>query len=1025
MRDMTFNCVNGHAEIVKSLNDKREYRLIVLNNGLRALLISDLDGFDQSTFEKEIETDEESVSSCSSDDEENDIDDYDEEECEEKVKAGEKKSAAALCIGVGSFSDPDDIPGFAHFLEHMVFLGSEKYPKENCLDDFLSRHGGDTNANTDYERTSFYFDVDRDYFHKALDKFAHFFVSPLLTKNCVDREIEAVDSEFQESIRSDEDRLTQLLCTKTGKPGNPMVKFVFGNADTLKRIPAEKGIDVYGRLRDFFNRYYTAQYMTLAVHSKHTLDTLEQWVKESFGGIHNNQEAPLTFAAFKDPFDTPEFRKIYKVIAVQKTHKVYLTWSFPPLQHLYREKPYEYVSTLLTHEGEGSIYSDLKKRTWALDVYGGNSGDGFDMNTMWTGLDICITMTDEGFKNVNWVIKVVFEYINMLKMEGPQQWFYDQLKMLEDITFRWKEPGDPTDYVEIVSDCMHKYPPKDYLTGDNLLFHYDAQVLKEFVGNLRADNCNVMIVSNTFTEEQCTETEPWFGTRYCVEDITPELLSFWTDSKIRCALHLEHPKSNNFLPTDFDLKVVLPEDLSPYPKIVSSSPFHRLFYKKDTKFNVPKGYVYIHLKSHVVCDSIKSSSLLDLFTNIVNQNIAEPTYPAVLAGYEIGIAVDKFQTGMLIQVDGFNSKIQAVLDAIIDVILKFDCSDELFEAMKAQLKKRYHNIILKPRDACRGLRFLLLEKRYYPVVSKLVIVDDLTKNGLMEFAGEFLSHLHVECLIMGNFTKQEATNISDDIISRLNCQKIIDESLITNNLLQLPVQKTYCQIRSFNPEDTNSCITNYYQSRPGSLLTCCLNEVLVTCMVEPCFATLRTKLQLGYTVNCTNHLTCGIVGISILVECQAYKFSTAFVDEQIENFLLQMDEILKKMTLEEFNTLINSVIMMKKTEDTHLEEEVLRHWLEITDGTYVFDRLEKEIEILQSLTLKSLQDWFTGEYLGDNQRKISIQVVGSDGNATDKPNNDLDYMLVCLCDPEQCHSVPVQDVHHFRSDLKLLPYTRV
>ena len=43
---------------------------------------------------------------------------------------------------------------------------------------------------------------------------------------------------------------------------------VTGNSDTLKHTPAAKGIDVYGRLQDFFNRNYSAQYMTLAVHSK-------------------------------------------------------------------------------------------------------------------------------------------------------------------------------------------------------------------------------------------------------------------------------------------------------------------------------------------------------------------------------------------------------------------------------------------------------------------------------------------------------------------------------------------------------------------------------------------------------------------------------------------------------------------------------------------------------------------------------------------------------------------------------------
>lgn len=52
-------------------------------------------------------------------------------------EAEEKFAACSLSIGVGSFSDPPDIPGLAHFLEHMVFMGSEKYPQENGFDEFI------------------------------------------------------------------------------------------------------------------------------------------------------------------------------------------------------------------------------------------------------------------------------------------------------------------------------------------------------------------------------------------------------------------------------------------------------------------------------------------------------------------------------------------------------------------------------------------------------------------------------------------------------------------------------------------------------------------------------------------------------------------------------------------------------------------------------------------------------------------------------------------------------------------------
>ncbi|XP_045158333.2 nardilysin-like [Mercenaria mercenaria] len=1011
------------TEIVKSLNDKREYRLLFLENGLRALLISDLDGEDQSTVEDENQSDseEESVGSDKSEDEGSDMEVDDMSDTENEL-GQEKKSAAALCIGVGSFCDPNDIPGFAHFLEHMVFMGSEKYPTENALDDYLSKHGGYTNAWTDHERTCFYFEVERNAFHKSLDKFAQFFVAPLLLQDSVDREIEAVDSEFQERVASDSDRLNHILVS-TAKQGNPMSKFLLGNLKSLRTTPTEKGIDIYGQLRDFFNRYYTAQYMTLAVHSKHSLDTLETWVKESFSNIHNNKEAPVSFHKFKEPFDTAEFRKLYKVVPIEKTHKLYVTWSLPPQQRLYRVKPIEYISNLLNHEGEGSIYSYLKKRMWAVELLGGNTGEGYDMNTTWTGLDICVTLTDDGLKHWSEVVKVIFQYIDLMKREGPQESFYDELKVIEETKFRWKEKGDPAEYVEKLADNMQLYPPEDYLTGHKLLFTFDKQAINDCMEHLRGDSCNVMITSNNYTESDCPLKEHWFGTHYSVEDISEKQLQSWTDIEVNSELFL--PKENQFIATDFTLKDLPADDIKPTPQLVSSSSQHKLFFKKDTKFNVPKGYIYMHLKSPVVCDNLKSSALFDLFVAILNQNISEPTYPAVVAGYKIGCSCDPTQTGLVVEVDGFNHKIQEVLLLTFDLILNFSCSDDLFDAMKAELKKTYHNEIMKPSSAARVLRWLVTEKRYWSHADKYRIVDDLTKPELMRLVSLFLEQIFTESLVIGNFTKQEVVAMNNEVLSKLNCQKTVDETVLQNNLLAVPAEKLYCQIKSFNPEDTMSCVHNYYQSQPGSLLRCCLNEVLCTRMTEPCFNTLRTKQQLGYSVSCINHLTCGIIALGICVECKAQKFSMQYVDEQIEKFLLEMKEILYSMTQEEFDTLIDSEITLKRTEDTHLEEEAARHWREIVEQTYVFDRLEKEVAILKTLTLKTLQDWYTEEYLGEKQRKISFQVIGCQENASNKLSDETDHTVKCLRDPEQSQSLPIDDIESFKQSCKQLPHTKV
>jgi secreted Zn-dependent insulinase-like peptidase len=44
----------------------------------------------------------------------------------------------AIAVNVGSFNDPPHRQGLAHFLEHMIFMGSEKYPAENDFSDFIA-----------------------------------------------------------------------------------------------------------------------------------------------------------------------------------------------------------------------------------------------------------------------------------------------------------------------------------------------------------------------------------------------------------------------------------------------------------------------------------------------------------------------------------------------------------------------------------------------------------------------------------------------------------------------------------------------------------------------------------------------------------------------------------------------------------------------------------------------------------------------------------------------------------------------
>jgi secreted Zn-dependent insulinase-like peptidase len=58
---------------------------------------------------------------------------------------------------VGSYHNPPNMPGLAHFLEHMLFRGSLKYPEVELFVDLIKKNNGIFNAYTASEETNYFF----------------------------------------------------------------------------------------------------------------------------------------------------------------------------------------------------------------------------------------------------------------------------------------------------------------------------------------------------------------------------------------------------------------------------------------------------------------------------------------------------------------------------------------------------------------------------------------------------------------------------------------------------------------------------------------------------------------------------------------------------------------------------------------------------------------------------------------------------------------------------------------------------
>lgn len=229
--------------IEKSQQDSKSYRGLVLENGMKVLVVSDPTSL---------------------------------------------KAAACMCVEVGHMCDPVDVPGMAHLVEHVLFLGSEKYPNENEFRSFISDNGGFTNALTYADVTKYFFDVAPDKLSETLERFSQMFIAPLLKESSIKREISAVNSEHEKNLASDAWRI-RMVNKSIANPNHPYSKFSTGNVKTLHDDPLRFGINLRDELLEFYESWYrSGNLMNLAVVGKNSLDELEEMVRNNFlDGIKN------------------------------------------------------------------------------------------------------------------------------------------------------------------------------------------------------------------------------------------------------------------------------------------------------------------------------------------------------------------------------------------------------------------------------------------------------------------------------------------------------------------------------------------------------------------------------------------------------------------------------------------------------------------------------------------------------------------------------------------------------------------
>jgi protease-3 len=456
--------------IQKSPNDDRQYSAVVMPNGMQAILVTD---------------------------------------------PSSEVAAVSLAVGVGSYQDPDSQLGLAHYLEHMLFLGTEKYPEPNSFQKFVDVNAGVWNAYTSTDHTNYFFQLKADQLDQALDYFSDYFKAPTFDPQYSDKERNAVNSEWSMG-RTNDSWIMHRIGGLTSNPKHPAHRLTVGNLETLSDKPGAKLQD---ELRAFYDCYYSANIMKLTIVSNQSQDALKALVEKHFASVPNkNIQRPEV----KVPGLTAaqEGKHIY-VKTLKDLKQLFIEFPIKNNSEQWRVKPNAYLHYLISSEEPGTLGEQLRKQGLVNVVSAQVAPDEYGVDGTFT---VFIELTEKGLTNKAQIISSVFGYVDLMRTQGVDIRYYREMKAMWEKEFANQEKKQALDLAVSLSPKQFDYPVENILDADYRYEKFDAKAINQVLKQLQPARARIWHISNKETTDQSV---PYYEGSYRAVAFTADELGDW------------------------------------------------------------------------------------------------------------------------------------------------------------------------------------------------------------------------------------------------------------------------------------------------------------------------------------------------------------------------------------------------------------------------------------------------------------------------------------------------------------------
>lgn len=892
--------VAERQQIKTSPNDQRQYLAITLQNQLDVVLVSD---------------------------------------------PAAEKSSAALSVDVGWLNDPKQQQGLAHFLEHLLFMGTERFPQPDGYLKFMKQHGGTTNAFTN-QLTNYMFEINNSKYEEALDRFADFFKAPLLLPEYVDKERNAVNSEWSLNRNQDGWAQRQIAAKLLGE--HPANSFWIGNLETLGDKTNSK---LHDELLAFYQQHYSANRMKLVLISPQPLSQMQLLAQRYFADIKNkgiNSPRPVA----KIDFSKFGPKRVHYVPGTE-AQSLQLEFIIDNNLADFGVKPNEFVAHLISSEMPGTPAQQLKTMG-LLDAV------QVTYDPKWYGnygtLQIVMALTEAGMKQRPAITTVMMQYLDLIRSKGVDAKYYNEIRTSLQNQFNFLEKTDGFSYAARLSAAMQYYPLPAVISAPYQYDKFEPKAVNALLAQLVPERLTVWHISRN---EPADQDVPHFTGRYSVTDIGKDEIQSWQQPKVAMSL----PALNRFQPESFavshssnktPVKVLEAEGVSAW--LAGSQHFA----------DQPRGQLLMQWHQPEAKNSAKQAVLhhLWLFNFLINNQAL--LQEASAAGMKLQPEANEYD--LVLKLSGFTDK-QAAFTGYIGKALAATISEQQFNQSKDLLLRslRSSEQQMQAKQASELVKTVLSSGRY-ELPALLDAVKQINLAELNQYIQQTLADSQLRLLAQGNYAEQDVSAFAKALAGP---KKTARQYQTYRSWQPEPGQRL--TVQRANPQNDSSVIRAQFLVNGGHNGKAAA-LVLSGHLHQAFFNQLRTEEQLGYVVQAIPMPLNKHAGFGLMI--QSPVLSGLKLQQRVDLFLQQYNEQLAKLTEAEFNNLKQTQLLELKRAPANLDEEFdsfSRDWLR---NRLDFSDKQQLIAAVESLTLAQLKQFYLQALAAETSAALQVVLQG-------------------------------------------------